>query len=212
MFDFKGAIFDLDGTVADSNPVWEKIDRIYLKNHGISVSDREITRFSSLTYEECAAEFAKLGIKTDVPSIMSEFNRLAVIEYRTSVMLKHGAEEYLRKLKSEGKPIALATASPASLYEPVLLHHNIYSLFDAFCTTDDVARGKGFPDIYILAASKIGVPVSQCAVFEDTLNGVIGAKNARAFTVGVYDKASYSDKDEIMKISDLYINSFDELL
>ena len=212
MFDFKGAVFDLDGTVADSNSVWEKIDRQYLRSHGITVPEREITRFAALTYEECAEEFTKLGIDTDVPSLMSEFNRLAVIEYRTSVMLKPGAEEYLRKIKSEGKPIALATASPACLYEPVLLHHSIYGLFDAFCTTDDVARGKGFPDIYILAASKIGVPVSECIVFEDTLNGVIGAKNAHAFTVGVYDKASFSDKDEIMRISDLYINSFNELL
>ena len=85
-------------------------------------------------------------------------------------------------------------------------------MFDVFCTVEDVARGKGFPDIYLLAAAQMSVPITECAIFEDTLNGVIGAKNSRAFTVGVYDKASEADMPKIMQISDLFINGFEELL
>lgn len=212
MTDFKAAIFDLDGTIANSNPIWEKIDEDYLREHGIFPSESDLKRYAALTYEECAEEFVRLGVETTVSELMEDFNRRAVREYRYSVMLKNGAKEYISKLKAMGKRIALATASPKELYEPVLLHHGIYGMFDVFCTVDDVPRGKGFPDIYLLAAAQMGVPITECAVFEDTLNGVIGAKNSRAFTVGVYDKASEADMPRIMQISDLFINDFEELI
>lgn len=212
MIDFKAAIFDLDGTIADSNPIWEKIDEDYLRERGIIPSESDLKRYAALTYEKCAEEFIRLGVETTVSELMEDFNRRAVREYRYSVMLKNGAKEYITKLKAMGKRIALATASPKELYEPVLLHHGIYGMFDVFCTVDDVPRGKGFPDIYLLAAAQMGVPITECAVFEDTLNGVIGAKNSRAFTVGVYDKASEADMPKIMQISDLFINDFEELI
>ena len=71
MIDFKAAIFDLDGTVADSNPRWEKIDEEYLREHGIFPSESDLKRYTALTYEECAEEFIRLGIET-----MGKLNQL----------------------------------------------------------------------------------------------------------------------------------------
>ena len=212
--DFQCAIFDLDGTLADSNSVWEKIDRIYAQKYNIRVSDKEISDMAAMTYEECF-EFIKKkkpDFSGSVEDIKSEFNKMAVSEYRFSVLLKPGAKEFLTYLRYKGKKTALATASPRELYEPVLRHNGVYKLFDAFCTTGEAGREKDFPDVYLLAAEKTGTPPDECAVFEDRLNGIISASKAGMYTIGVYDKYSGEDSVTMRSIADRFIMDFSEML
>ena len=210
--DYKAAIFDLDGTLVDSNSVWEKIDRIFLDKRGIKCTDSFIHKLASMTYEDVAEEFHKLGVDETTEKIINECNELAVKEYRYNIFVKDGVVEYLDFLKKNGVMIALATASPRILYEPVLRNNHIYNYFNVFCTTDDAGKSKDYPDIYLLAASKLSVSPSECVVFEDVLKGIISAKNAGMTAIGVYDK--YSDEDIItMRMtSDRFIMNFFEML
>jgi len=210
--DYKAAIFDLDGTLVDSNSVWEKIDRIFLDKRGIKCTDSFIHKLASMTYEDVAEEFHKLGVDETTEKIINECNELAVKEYRYNIFVKDGVVEYLDFLKKNGVMIALATASPRILYEPVLRNNHIYNYFNVFCTTDDAGKSKDYPDIYLLAASKLSVNPSECVVFEDVLKGIISAKNAGMTAIGVYDK--YSDEDIItMRMtSDRFIMNFFEML
>jgi len=210
--DYKAAIFDLDGTLVDSNSVWEKIDRIFLDKRGIKCTDSFIHKLASMTYEDVAKEFHKLGVDETTEKIINECNELAVKEYRYNIFVKDGVVEYLDFLKKNGVMIALATASPRILYEPVLRNNHIYNYFNVFCTTDDAGKSKDYPDIYLLAASKLSVNPSECVVFEDVLKGIISAKNAGMTAIGVYDK--YSDEDIItMRMtSDRFIMNFFEML
>lgn len=209
---FSAAIFDLDGTLIDSNSVWEKIDKVILKKSGIRCSDELIRKLTAMTYEEAADEMHKLGVKLTTEEIIAECNELAIKEYRYSIFLKDGVREYLTYLKSQGIKIALATASPQCLYEPVLRNNHIYSFFDVFCTTDDVGKGKDFPDIYLFAASELGVSPAECVVFEDVLKGIISAKNVGMKTVGVYDKYSAEDIVTIRMTAERFIMNFFELM
>lgn len=84
--------------------------------------------------------------------------------------------------------------------------------FDAFTVTQEVRRGKGFPDVYQLAAEKLSLKPEQCVVYEDILKGVEGAKMDDFYVVGVEDIHSSYEKNEIMQLSDRYILSFEELL
>lgn len=210
--EYKAAIFDLDGTIIDSNAVWAKIDKIILQNSGIMCTDDFIHKIASMTYEEAAEEMQKLGVKKTTEEIIVECNKLAIKEYRYNIFLKDGVREYLDELKKNGIKIALATASPKILYEPVLRNNHIYNYFDIFCTTDDVGKSKDYPDIYLLAASELGVHPSDCFVFEDVLKGIVSAKNAGMTAIAVYDK--YSDEDIITLRATAYrfIMDFFEML
>ena len=210
--DFSAAIFDLDGTLIDSNSVWEKIDIKVLAKRGIRCGSDFAAKLASMTYEEAAEEMHRLGVKESTEELIKEFNELAVQEYRYNIFLKDYAEQYLTYLKAKGVRTALATASPKFLYEPVLRNNHVYKFFDVFCTVEDVGRSKDYPDIYLTAASRLGVRPSDCVVFEDVLKGIVSAKNAGMYAVGVYDKYSEEDFITIRAAADKFIMNFSEMM
>lgn len=209
---FSAAIFDLDGTIADSNGVWKKIDIEILRKRGIRCSDAFAESLAAMTYEEAAAEMHRLGVKDTTEELIRECNELAAYEYRHNIFLKPYAAEYLTYLKNNGVKTALATASPKMLYEPVLRHNHVYGLFDAFCTTEEAGRSKDHPDVYLLAASKLGVSPNECVVFEDVLKGIFSAKNAGMTAIGVYDRYSAEDIVTIRAAADRFIMDFSEMM
>lgn len=209
---FSAAIFDLDGTIIDSNTVWAKIDKIILNKRGIPCSDDLAEKLSSMTYENAAEEMHRLGVIESTEELIKEFNDLAVQEYRENIILKDHVHKYFDFLKSKGIKIALATASPEILYRPVLMHNQVYEYFDAFCTTDEAGKSKDFPDVYLLATSKINVKPCECVVFEDVLNGIISAKKAGMTAIGVYDRYSAGDMERIKEEADRFIIDFSEMM
>jgi HAD superfamily hydrolase (TIGR01509 family) len=209
---FSAAVFDLDGTLADSNPVWEKLDRIILQRLDITVSDDFLKSLAAMTYENAAKEICALGGNITADEFRREINVLAVYEYANNIPLKNGASDYLKSLKCKGISLSLATASPPELYEGVLKRNGVYDLFDAFTTTDEAGKGKNCPDIYFAAARKASVRPENCIVFEDTAEALQSAKKAGMFTVCVYDECSSRDVPYMKSISDKFIYSFNEML
>ena len=101
---------------------------------------------------------------------------------------------------------------PEELYGPVLKHNGVLEKFEAFASVGEVERGKGFPDVYLLAAQRLGVSPSRCLVFEDVLPGIRGAKAAGMTVYGVYDKCSAANAEEIARQANGYIRDFSELI
>lgn len=209
---FSAAIFDLDGTLADSNTVWEKLDRIILDKYDVAADDDFIKELAAMTYSEAAKAMREKGVPISDADFTAEINALARIEYADEISLKPYAVDFLRYLKNIGMKIILATASPEELYRPLLCRFDVYRLFDGFITTDEIGKSKEFPDIYIKAADIAGFPVSECFIFEDTITAVKTASKTGAFVCAVYDKYSEQNADEIKNIADKYVYSFDELL
>lgn len=208
---FDGVIFDLDGTLIDSNTVWERIDKQVLAQYGVFPEERELHRAAAMTYEEVLQLFIGYGINITLDEMKKRFDTLAEIEYANNITLKSGVKDYLHALKSGNCPIALATASPKRLYEPVLRNNGIYDMFDAFVTTDEVGKSKDYPDIYIEAAKRLGADTDRCIVFEDTLKAITTAARAGIYTVAVYDSCSSADEAAIRQTADRYIVSFEEM-
>ncbi|MDP4110098.1 MAG: HAD family phosphatase [Bacillota bacterium] len=213
MPEFRAAVFDLDGTLIDSMRVWDEIARDFLLRRGAEATREFREKIIPMSYYETAEYMIKVFNLDEKPEdIVAHIMKTAAYEYAHSIRLKPYAEKYLRYLKDGGIKLAVATASPETLYVPVLKNNGVYGLFDAFVTLGEVSRPKSFPDIYLLAAEKLKVPPSECAVFEDIPEGIKGAKSAGMKAIGVFDETSEKYRKEMEALSDGYIVSFREML
>lgn len=201
--DFKGHIFDLDGTLTRSNHVWSKIDEEFLGKRGIKVPEDYFKQVSAMNFEQAAVYTNdRFSLGENIQNIMKEWFDMAVYEYTNVIELCGNAGEYVRKLKEQGRKIALATASTEELYKPVLKRNGILDQFDCFVSTEQVEREKGFPDVYELAAEKLGLEVKACVVYEDIVEGIKGAKAGGFFAVACLNDHYSHDWDEMREIAD----------
>lgn len=210
---YKGAIFDLDGTLFESMGIWQDVDLAFFERRSIAMPD---------DYQECIkdmhfkpmAEYTKerFNLPDDINDIMDEWCELCFEEYEKRVPLKNGAKEYLEYLKNCGIKTAFATANTVELSEVCLKNNGIFDLFDAYAYLHETSKNKNEPDVFLLACERLGLKPQECIVFEDILPAILGAKKGGFDACGVYDKLSEKDTAEIKVNSDYYIKSFDELL
>ena len=148
MFNFKGAIFDLDGTIIDSMGIWEKIDIKFFEEINIPMPSDYIKIINNMSFEESAIYTIKrFNLKESKENLIERWNQMAMFEYAHNIKLKPNVRTYLEKLKENNIKIGLATASPQELYESVLKNNKIYDYFDAFTTLQEVKKDKNYPDI-----------------------------------------------------------------
>ncbi|MGE5629604.1 MAG: HAD family hydrolase [Caulobacteraceae bacterium] len=206
----KGFIFDLDGTLLDSMGIWDNIGEEYLRLKGVDnipQNMKEILKLMSLLQ---AAEYfiESFHINLSPHQIMDEINMLIEDKYKYHVGLKDGVHEFLEKNRELKMCIATATDKP--LVEFALKRLNIYKYFEFIITSTEVGSSKQNPDIYIKAAEKLGLPLSEVAVFEDALHAIETAKSANFYTVGVYEAVFEQDKEKIKQTADCYIINLNE--
>jgi len=208
---FKGAIFDLDGTLWDSMDVWENVDRAFLGKRGIALPDDYMQIITTLSFR-AAADYTieRFGLNERPEDLMQEWHDMAMDAYHNHVPLKEGAKEYLYWLKDQGVLLGVATAAEDELFIPALKRCGMYDLFDHITTLKEVKRGKGFPDIYEKAAEKMGLNPCECVVFEDIAAGIRGAKSGGFMAVGIYDDHAVDDHEEMKQRADAFLMSFNE--
>ena len=212
--DFQCAIFDLDGTLINSTGVWNKVDEDFFNRRNVIMPPEFPQVIKTHTLMSGAVYIKdRLSLPESPEDIVKEWHDAAVYAYHNDVRVKPYVKELLELLKnSYGYKIGLATSNTHELYDQCLINNGIYDYFDSFTQSDEVERLKGFPDIYEKAAERMGVPKEKCIVFEDVYQAVKGARMGNFFTVAVEDSASADDREEIIKIADVYIKSFRELV
>lgn len=209
---FKGYIFDLDGTLLDSFGVWNTVDELFLNRRGFDVPNDYSREISALGFD-AAADYTikRFGLNDKKEDIIEEWNRIAIKLFANDVMLFDGAREYILKLKNSGKKLSIATASHNELLIPCLKNNGVYELFDEIVTVAEVKRGKEYPDIYLRCAEKMNFKTSDCVVFEDVPIAILSAKAGGFKTVAFLSYGNIDDHEELIKISDKTIKGFDEL-
>lgn len=210
---FSAAIFDLDGTLLDSLWVWQEVDDAFFAARGMVKPDDYARAIQGLSFREAAVyTVRRFGLDETPEAVMGEWMRMTEAAYAHSVGLKPGALGYLRALKRCGVKLAVATANRQELFEPALRRCGALALFDAVATCAEAGDGsKSDGAVFCLAARRLGAPPETCAVFEDTLEGVTGAKRAGMRAYAVRDGGNDHHSKAIAALADGVIDTFDEM-
>lgn len=209
----KYAVFDLDGTLFDSMWLWKKIDYDYLSKRGIQVPNDYMKSINHMSIMDTALySIARFGLKDSPEQLIAEWLDMAKEAYRDKINLKENVIEFLKKLKAQNVGMSVATSLSLELALPALERNGILSFFDNVVNSEQVKRGKGFPDIYLKAISHTQFETKDCVVFEDILQGVKGAKAGGFYVCGVYDEESKSDLQDIKNKADIFVYNFGEFL
>jgi len=201
---YKAALFDLDGTLLDSLYVWGRVDEIFFRRRGMQVPDDYAKAISGMGYVATALYTKeRFGLLETAGEIADEWTAIAMDEYARNVPLKPGSREALEMLREKGVRMCVVTSNSRSLCEPCLVRLGILDMFEFLLTIDEAGSAtKGDGAIYAMAAERLGVKNEECAVFEDTCEGVTGAKLQGMQAYCVYDPLSTHETDTVLRIAD----------
>lgn len=206
-----GAIFDMDGTLLDTMPIWEHASEQYLKSHGIEPREKLSEVLFSMSMQQGAAYVKeKYGLTESVEEIVAGTNAIVAEAYRNEAEAKPYVPELLEKLKEQGVKMVVATSTDRMHAEAALKRAGIEGYFDTIFTCSEVGAGKSKPEIFERARKQLGTRKSTTWVFEDALYAIKTAKAAGFPTVGLYDETSKKDQEEIRATADLYLHSAQE--
>lgn len=205
-------LFDFDGTLVDSMPAFGSMVTSVAEAAQINYPDDLVRIVTPLGYHGTAEYLRTLGIEKDVDSIISDMTRHSLNEYENNIPLKAGVGEALLLLRERGASLNVLTASPHVMLDPCLKRVGIYDLFDNVWSCDDFGTTKADPEIYRMAAERIGVPLEDILFIDDNLGALQTARIAGVRACGVYDESSRDSAEEIKKIADGYVTDLRELL
>jgi HAD superfamily hydrolase (TIGR01509 family) len=171
-------IFDLDGTLVDSEPLSLVAWRHVLALHGYDVSDAEITAAQGLRFAESYAAFARGFQLPPLDDVWSDYSQQLYTSYDEGLMCFADAVSTAREFRAQGVPLALATSSQRERLERTLAATDLEGLFAVTVAGDEVTRGKPAPDGYLAAARLLGVDPADCVAVEDSQAGIDAAKAA----------------------------------
>jgi HAD superfamily hydrolase (TIGR01509 family) len=181
----EAVIFDLDGVLVDSEPVWEQVRRQVVAEHGGRWADDAQRRLMGMSTPEWARYLsADLGVGLPPDEVAAAVIGRMAEHYRRELPLLPGAARAVRAL-ADRWPLGLASSSPPVLIGTVLRQASLASMFSVTMSTEQVAAGKPAPDIYLAVAAGLGVAPAACAAVEDSANGLRSAASAGMAVVAV---------------------------
>ena len=211
MIDFKGAIFDADGTMLDSMLIWETVVAEYLIRRGADPRPDLNARLLALGGHEIPAYLQDAyGLRNSAEDIQHGIYELLEEFYFYRVVAKPGVTQVLDMLRERGVKMCVATATDRRLMEPALRRCGLLEYFSRIFTCGEEYTSKSSPEIYIRAAAFLGTDISETLVFEDAPYAVKSAKKAGFTVVAVYDSSADDRLDEIREFCDYFIMTMDE--
>lgn len=206
-------LFDLDGTLIDSNFIWVEVDIRFLRQRG-RVPTAEYTEYVAHAIFPTAAQFTKeyYGLEESTDAIMDAWRELARDAYQYHAPLKEGAAAYLRRCAAEGERMALFTAGEPSLAKLALDRHGLTGYFRQLIFAQELGIEKRRPEAFLAAAAQLGTAPEDCVMFDDSPRNCLAARTAGLTVVGVYDEFYREVQEQVRENAHRYIRSFSELL
>jgi len=206
----EAVVFDMDGVLIHSEEVWDEVREAYVRERG-GRYDAEVQRalmgMSSTEWSRYLHEAA--GVPDEPQAINEEVVRRMLEAYRTRLPLADGAVDAVRRLAARF-PLGLASSSNRPLIDAVLDAAGLAQYFAATVSSEEVARGKPAPDVYLEAARRLGVDPTRAAAVEDSHGGIRSAKAAGMPVIAI-PNPSYPPDEESLAQADVTIRSLGEL-
>lgn len=205
-------LFDFDGTLVDSMDTYAGVMLSILDKNGIKYEKDIVKVITPLGYLGTANHFIGMGVKASVLQLVCQMRGNMVYEYANNIGEKPNVIKALKALKERGDSLNVLTASPHATLDPCLKRLELFDLFDNVWSCDDFETTKANPEIYRMAAERIGVPIGEIIFLDDNFNAIKTAKEAGMRVFGVYDKSSEEYTEEMKSLSERYISDFSELI
>jgi beta-phosphoglucomutase family hydrolase len=184
--EIRAAIFDMDGTLVDNMHFHQEAWCSFLSDHGLQVSEEEYHAKNAGILPEIIARFFPEVKEIEALYELGRKKEQKYQEiYRPHVKALPGLESFLTSLRKSGIKTALATAADRGNIDFTLDALGIREYFDAIVGAEDVTKGKPDPEVFLVAAQKLGVEPDYCAAFEDSNPGIRSALAAGMRVVGL---------------------------
>ena len=212
----KGVIFDIDGTLLDSMPLWNHLGERYLQKLGFTEEETEglSQRISAMPFVEGIRYIKKAyTLNLEEERIREQLQEMIAKAYCDEVVLKAGVKEYLQFLKERGIPCILATAGDAFLATAALKRLKVWEEFQGLLLCEEFNTSKREAKIYQLAMERLSLSrPEEVLVCEDVLHAVKSAKQAGFQVCGILDEANREDWAMIQEVADFTAKDFYELV
>lgn len=204
----KAAIFDFDGTLFDSNYVWETAGERFFESIGVVPKANLQQKIQTMSlYQSACYIREEYGLSLSVEEIMEGINRTVENCYFHEVQPKQGVIPFLHTLKKAGIRMCIATATDRYQIEAALKRFDLLDFFDAIFTCSEVGHGKDEPIIFRKAIEFLDTDRSNTVIFEDALHAVQTAKEDGFLTIGIFDPYIQA-QEQLHALCDCYLKDF----
>lgn len=205
-------IFDCDGTLLDSMPVWHRLEHDLAWMSGIELSPEQIALLNANTLSQTVAYFhANYGVGRNYASLLHEAHEVLLKGYRTSVEPRLGAKELVLTLKEKGIELAVASSSSGSFLRAGLEHAGILDAFSVIASAEDEHATKRDPRFVLSVAARLGVDPSKTWCVDDSAYALEVMGKAGFSTVGVYDSDEAGTRAQLRAVADMAVDELTEL-
>lgn len=191
-------IFDLDGTLVDSEPNYYEAGRLTLAEYGVpdfTWADHET--YVGISTQETVADWKRrYALTAPVAELLAVKNRHYLELARTSARAYPEMRRLVERLAAEGVPLAVASGSSPEAIGAILARTGLDAHLRTVVSADEVARGKPAPDVFLEAARRIGADPAECVVLEDAAPGAAAAHAAGMRCIAVPYVAAQADAPE----------------
>jgi HAD superfamily hydrolase (TIGR01509 family) len=206
----EAVVFDLDGVLVDSEHVWDEVRETLARERGGSWHERAQADMMGMSSPEWSQYMHDaIGLPDSPEAINREVVRRILERYEEEVPLLPGAVDVVERLAADFR-LAIASSSNRPVIDAVLRSAGLESLFDVTVSSEEVARGKPAPDVYLEAARRLGIAPEGCAAVEDSTNGVKSARAAGMRVLAIPNER-YPPEPEALVQADAVLDSLAEL-
>jgi HAD superfamily hydrolase (TIGR01509 family) len=203
-------VFDLDGVLLDSEQVWDEVREQLVHERGGRWHERAQTEMMGMSSVEWSRYLHdELGVPDPPEEISAEVVRRLEAVYRKRLPLIDGAQEAVEQLSARW-PLGLASSSNRELIDLALAVSGLAQFFGVSVSSEEVARGKPAPDVYLEAARRLEVPPERCAAIEDSRNGMRSAKAAGMRVIAI-PNPHFPPDEATLAFADVTLNSLEDL-